>query len=133
MRERSLIPDLVLCSPAERARQTWELVAPVLGATPEVRFDRRLYLASEEELLARVRAAPDGARRVLLVGHNPGLENLTGLLVASGPRRKIARLRSKFPTGALAALRFEIPRWPDIAPHSGELTLFAVPSDLDGD
>jgi phosphohistidine phosphatase len=68
--------DLVVCSSAVRARQTWERAGAELGRTPETRVDERVYAASERTLLAVVRELPDTARTVLLIGHNPGLEDL---------------------------------------------------------
>jgi phosphohistidine phosphatase len=68
--------DLVVCSSAKRARQTWKLVAKQLDNVPPSRVDDRLYAASVRGLLAVVRKLPDSARAVLLIGHNPGLEEL---------------------------------------------------------
>lgn len=75
--------DLVLCSPAVRARQTWSLVSAELGALPDIHHEARLYGASTEELLALARDLPGGARTVLFVGHNPGLEDFVGLLTGT--------------------------------------------------
>jgi phosphohistidine phosphatase len=67
-----------VCSSAKRARQTWKLVAKQLDNVPPSRVDDRLYAASVRCLLAVVRKLPDSARAVLLIGHNPGLEELVG-------------------------------------------------------
>jgi phosphohistidine phosphatase len=84
LRENGVDVDLVLCSSAKRTRQTWKRVAGELaskrGAGPELRVEDRLYAASERQLLRAVRALPDSARAVLLVGHNPGLEDLVAVL-----------------------------------------------------
>ncbi len=72
--------DLVVCSPAVRTRQTWRLVSAELGATPEFRLDERIYDASVDDLLAVVRDLPSTARTALVIGHNPGLTELTGVL-----------------------------------------------------
>ncbi len=132
MHDRGFIPDLVLCSPAHRARQTWDLVAPALAAPGSVRFDKRIYLAESDGLLERARAVPARVGSVLMVGHNPGLGELACLLTGRGAKRDIARLRRKFPTGALAVLRFDVARWSQIAPRGGELVLLAVPRELNG-
>lgn len=68
--------DLVLVSPAQRARSTWDLASAELGAPPQSRLDDRLYGASADELLAVVRGLSDEVGTVVLVGHNPGLEDL---------------------------------------------------------
>lgn len=72
--------DLALVSPAERARSTWHLVAEELDAPPEMRLDERLYAASAGRLLAVVRELPDEFHTVVVVGHNPGIEQLVSRL-----------------------------------------------------
>jgi phosphohistidine phosphatase len=72
--------DLAVVSPAQRARETWELLSPQLTQEPEVRIDDRVYAASADRLLEAVHEAPDDARAVILVGHNPGMEHLASLL-----------------------------------------------------
>ncbi len=84
LREHSVDIDLVLCSSAKRTRQTWKRVAAQLDPQRvhgiELRVEERLYAASDRALLRVVRALPDSARAVLLVGHNPGLEDLVAEL-----------------------------------------------------
>ena len=72
--------DLAVVSPAVRARSTWDLVSAVLDASPPTRVDDRVYAASDRELLDVVRELPDDLHTVVLVGHNPGLEDLASLL-----------------------------------------------------
>jgi phosphohistidine phosphatase len=72
--------DLAVVSPARRARSTWDIVAADLDAVPPRRIDDRLYTASDQELLAVVRELPDDLETVVLVGHNPGIEDLASLL-----------------------------------------------------
>ena len=72
--------DLAVVSPAVRARQTWELVSAPLSEPPPTRFEDRVYAASAGALLDIVRALPDDATTVVLVGHNPGLEDLASAL-----------------------------------------------------
>jgi phosphohistidine phosphatase len=72
--------DAVVCSPATRTRQTWELIAAELGAPPSPIFDGRIYAAPLEALLAVVRGLPDDAGSALLVGHNPGVAELVAAL-----------------------------------------------------
>lgn len=100
--------DLVVCSPASRARQTWELVAPQLCPLPEVRYDERVYGASIETLLGVIRELPQHTPTVLVVGHNPGLEELVELLTGAVEPLK---------TSAIAVLAGPAD-WPDVAPRS---------------
>lgn len=109
--------DLVVHSPAERVRQTWSLVATEWGGTARVRESTDLYGASAEELLAVVRQLPDTAHAVLLVGHNPGLEDLVGLLTGV-----TGRLR----TSGIAVLSGS-GRWSDIEPGWASTTAEATP------
>lgn len=78
-------PDLVLCSPSKRTRQTWQAVASALGVTPTVRYERRLYPGDADELLSLVREVGDPVGTVLLIGHNPGLSDLAYELDPHGP------------------------------------------------
>jgi phosphohistidine phosphatase len=131
-----LRPDLILCSSAVRARATQDLVLPHLGApVPEVAFDDALYLAAPETLLARLRRVGPGEtgevpRHVMLVGHNPGLEELAVLLAGSGGIDDTARLTEKFPTGAAAVLSFAGETWAEIEPGGGRLEHFLTPRQL---
>jgi phosphohistidine phosphatase len=72
-----LLPDLVLCSPARRTRQTWHGVALGLPSAPEVRYDPVLYGGSARTLLAAIRSAANDATTVLLIGHNPAVSELS--------------------------------------------------------
>lgn len=142
MAERGIHPDLVLCSPATRTRQTWERLekrlqpaAATAGAEesdrPRVRFEPSLYLAEPPALFAIVRAAPKRCRDLLLIGHNPGLEEFAQRLAGTAAGDSRERLDQKFPTGGLAELTFPLAAWPDIAPDSGFLASFVVPAQLE--
>ncbi len=125
LRRRHLRPALVLCSTARRARQTLE----ALGASGEVRYEDALYGAAAGELLERLRLVPEATASVLLVGHNPGIQELAVMLAGKGKAAPRARLNEKFPTGALAELVFHVP-WAELAEGTAELTAFVVPRDL---
>lgn len=99
LREQVADIGLVLCSSATRARQTWKRVAKRLDAAPELRVDDRLYGASDRQLRDVLRTLPDATRTVLVIGHNPGLEDLVDML--TGVQRplktsSIAVLSSRF-------------------------------------
>jgi len=131
--ERAVRPDLVLCSPASRTRETWERLAKRLGADIEARFDQGLYLAEATSLLATLRAAPTGCRELMLIGHNPGLEDLAARLSGSASGDALARLGEKYPTGGLAEISFALKRWADLAPRSGFLASFVTPAMLEAE
>lgn len=125
--EADLLPDQALCSTAVRARQTWELVAGQWGTPPPVRHDPRLYAAGADDLLAVVHEVPADVATLLLVGHNPGLENLVLELAGDGLGDTLARVGTKFPTCAVAVLSRHATGWHDLAPRTAVLTSVTVP------
>ena len=122
--------DQVCASPAVRVKETLAGVEKGAGVRFAPRFEPLIYLASGETLLEVVHSLDDTASRALLVGHNPGLEDLLLMLVPEGgPLRIQAAL--KYPTATLAAIDLPIARWADAAPATGTLTRFIRPRDLD--
>ncbi len=131
MRAHGLVPDLVFCSAARRARETWALVATEFDADIDVSFTDELYHGSPIRLLNVLRGAPETAKAVALVGHSPGMENLAARL--SGPGSDIAGLnllRGKFPTAALAVIELNADRWDAVEEGGGRLIRFVRPKDL---
>ena len=127
LRTVEMAPDLVLCSTALRTRQTLELVAPALADAP-IELADDLYGASLEALLERLRRLPDSVGTVLVIAHNPGLEDLALHLAAPGPIRD--ELAVKFPTGALASLEIGQGSWADLRPGGAKLVSFTAPRSL---
>jgi phosphohistidine phosphatase len=134
MRKKGYEPKSVLCSTAARTRETLELVLPYFSRPPEISYDRSLYLAEWPQLLAEIRLVPADASPLLLVGHNPGLEQLAialALQPQTAPERARAeKLAQKFPAGALAVLDVDLPDWDGLKPGLGELVDFVRPKDL---
>lgn len=128
LRENAIAPDLVLCSTARRARETWERIEPTLAGTP-VRYEPELYGASAMTLLERVRGVPDDVASVLLVGHNPAIELLASDLACPSPL--LDDLHAKFPTGALATLAARTESWRGLGHDCAELVAFVRPRDLE--
>jgi phosphohistidine phosphatase len=128
MKAQELAFDLVLASPARRVIETLEEVAAGYGAiAPE--YDQQLYLASAATLLEKVRGAPDTVERLLLAGHNPGLEELAlGLSRKGGLRGEV---EVKYPTGTLAEIELPVERWSEVTEGVGQLVRFVRPRDLD--
>jgi phosphohistidine phosphatase len=127
LRRRGIEPTLVLCSSAERARETLDLVRPALGGA-EAQIEDGLYAAGKDELLERLRALPEQSASVLVIGHNPGLQDLA--LVLATPSRERARLEAKFPTAALATLAVPDASWAQLAAGDAKLIEFVVPEQL---
>jgi phosphohistidine phosphatase len=135
LREDAYVPDCILCSDSTRTRQTLDAVLPELQAKPDVRYLAELYLAEPELILSLVRKTNDKTHSLMIVGHNPGLEQCA-LVLASVPLEKKLRKRydvmdEKFPTCALAVIDFEVEQWRDVTPGRGELDAFVRPKDLD--
>jgi phosphohistidine phosphatase len=130
------IPDLVLCSSSARTVETLELLAPELAKTPRVEFVKGLYLASPRKIFDLIVGAPQEAKILMAVGHNPGTENLADKLARKPQTKSEAKyhetLREKFPTCALAVLDFDVAEWSAIEPGTGALTDFLRPKDLNG-
>jgi phosphohistidine phosphatase len=124
------LPELLLTSPALRARETLAGLRSALTAARREEPDETLYLASAGRLLARLQALPDRDAQVLLVGHNPGLAELMQLLVERGAAEVLLRAAHGLAPATLAALRIATPRWRDVGPGSAELVEFLRPADL---
>ncbi|MBC7832684.1 MAG: histidine phosphatase family protein, partial [Hyphomicrobium sp.] len=127
-----LQPDLILCSGATRTRETLDLVLPALGSPmPEIVYDDAIYMATPSALMGLLRKLPAGGsapKTVLVVGHNPGLEELSELLVGGGNDDAQELMAEKFPTGALAVFTFPGDAWSDIALGAGTLAHFITPA-----
>lgn len=130
MRHRGIRPQRVLCSAARRTRETCEALAAAL-ADADVTFEKRLYEAGSDRLMARLRQLPDEVSSVMVIGHNPGLEGLARLLAGDGDIEAHAALRRKFPTAAMAVL--DCPGWSDLGPMRCTLRDFIRPVDLADD
>ncbi len=137
LKEEKCVPEVVLCSPAARTRQTLELILPVLEDTPAVQSVRELYLAKASKIVEIVRQTRTAAGSLMIVGHNPGLEYCARTLArmpgGSESRKLYDAMSQKFPTAALAVIGFEIAEWDGIEPGAGELELFVRPKDLSGE
>ena len=129
IRGRDLVPDRVLCSAARRTAETWELMVPELGEIP-VMHRRALYHASPHAILKQLVKQDDGADTVAVVGHNPGIAEFAYRYSVFGNDKKIARMRRKYPTGALAVISFRIDRWADLPGASGTLEYYVRPKQL---
>jgi phosphohistidine phosphatase len=125
--ETDCLPDLAVCSTALRARQTWELASAQWGTPPQVRHDSRLYAADVPDLLAVARETPPEVHTLLLIGHNPGLEELVLTLAGSDLDDALDAVRTKFPTSAIAVLTWYGPSWETLVPGCALLTRMTVP------
>lgn len=124
-------PELILSSDAVRTRATVAILLSELGApAPDVVYDSSLYLAEPVTLVGRLREVDNEIKRVMLVGHNPGLHAISLSLTGSGDRKTLQRLAMKFPTAGLANITFPGDDWSSIKPGAGTLIEFITPREL---
>jgi phosphohistidine phosphatase len=122
-------PELVLCSSALRTRETLARILPGLGSELTVRIEPSVYSFDADALLQRLQQLPADVGSVMLIGHNPAMQELGSLLAGGGDR--LDKLRRGFPTAALAELDLRVGSWRELAPGTGRLTRFIVPRELD--
>ena len=130
MRRAGVRPSLVLCSSAVRARSTLDLVASGIGRPFESLVEDELYGAGAPDLLARFQRVGNETTSVMVIGHNPGLEDLAVLLAGDGDGDALAQLQRKFPTGALATFDLADTAWSELGRGQGYLAAITVPRDL---
>jgi phosphohistidine phosphatase len=121
IRKKKLSPDLVISSPANRARQTTELVLKAAGLKIQPRFDERIYEASARLVLKVLSEIEANANAVMLVGHNPGFEELFEVLTGDG---------SRLPTASLACIELAVDKWKQVRPEIGKLKWLISPKEL---
>ena len=124
-----MVPDLVLCSPARRTRETLDAVLASLAPAPRVIVLDSLYGAAHGDYVGAIAEAGGHAKRLLVVGHNPTIHATALTLAGSGDKALRKRLLEKFPTAALAHIRLKGDTWAGTLAGSGELTSFLRPRD----
>jgi len=129
---QGMVFDHMISSPAVRCIDTLDAFFTGYGKTIEPQWDRRVYLASSATLLDVVRETPAHVQSLMLVGHNPGMEDLVLSLVpddGSSPLRDL--VEEKFPTASLAVLAWDSDNWADLREGGARLVQFTRPRDLD--
>lgn len=121
------LPELVLCSDAIRARQTWQIVRGALQNPPAERLCPPLYGAGPDEVLELVRQTPESVATLVVVGHEPTMSATTLLLAGAGSDpTALSRVSAKFPTNGIAVLAFT-GSWQRVDVGTGVLELFTAP------
>lgn len=130
IRDRKIEPDLVLCSPSVRTRQTLSLASPeAWDKEPEVRYEEALYEASAQTMFKTVRELKNGVSHVMIVGHNPGLQELAVALTPPGSGAR-EEFKEKLPVAAVLSLDFDVDKWAKLQPATGQLRLYLTPDML---
>ncbi len=132
---QGLLPEVVLCSSAVRAQQTWALVVAEWDrsghtASPRIEMHTALYLASVSYLTSTIKRLDKDVQSVMIVGHNPAMAQLASGLAGYGDSWSMQSMEKKFPTAALAIVDFSIDSWREIRSGEGNLRKFTRPKDL---
>jgi phosphohistidine phosphatase len=130
MQSRSYVPDRVLVSGAERTRETWKCMTPVLSTNIPVAYDDRLYEAGPEAIMGVIKAEGSAAAVLLVVGHNPGLHDTARLLTTAADA---VRLPDDLPTAGLLVIDFAGRDWLALSARSGRLADFATPRRVEAE
>jgi phosphohistidine phosphatase len=125
MHHNGLAPTLVLCSSARRARETAAPIQQMLGSRVKIKLEDALYAAGADQLLKRLRRLADSVPSVMIIGHNPGIQQLAVEL--TGDHAAQVQLAAGFPTAGLATLSVGALRWRELRPGSAELVAFTTP------
>lgn len=128
IRKHGIKWDVIIASPAERNRKTMEAAMP----DAEITYDQRIYLASSDTILETVTDHGGDCDKVLVSGHNPGMQEVLLELVSEEHEDKLFfEAARKFPTASYAVLELDIDDWTELKPRCGKLVHFARPRDLD--
>ncbi len=125
-----LQPDAVLCSPAVRTKETWKHIQAQTKWSLTPHLVKDIYMASAEQLLQIVQSLHEPYGSVMMIGHNPGFEDLALSLVGHGDKELRTVMEEKFPTATLAQIEFDVGTWAGISSKSGKLVRFIRPRDL---
>lgn len=121
LKDKEITFDLALSSPAVRARETIDLILRAAKLRPQLRYDERIYEATPERLLDVVSQMENENKNVVLVGHNPGMQELLTLLTGEN---------DQFPTATLARINFKNSKWSDVGEKKGTLEWVVRPKEL---
>jgi phosphohistidine phosphatase len=127
MERNQLAPALVLCSSARRARETLAPLQHVLGTGSKIKVEDSLYAVGAAQLLKRLRRISDSVPSVMIIGHNPSIQDLAVQLI--GDQETSRGLTSKFPTAALATLSVGRKHWRELSAGDAELVAFVTPKN----
>ncbi len=127
MARHQIFPDRILCSTAQRTRETLAHLLPHFPTNMEIRITEDLYREANGDYIETIQAFGGGARTLMVIAHNPGMQSTAQQLTSMGDEKLIAEMNEKFPTAGLAILTFDAHRWSEITPKTGRLIAFLRP------
>jgi phosphohistidine phosphatase len=122
--------DLALVSSAARTVETWRIASGVLEQPPEATIERALYMCRPAQLIKRLQDVPVGSGSVVVVGHNPCMQEVALRLAGHAKGPEVSQMREKYPTAALATFRLGTAEWADLSPETVSFERFTVPRSL---
>jgi len=126
-----LVPDRILCSAARRTRETLMGVMPMISTDLEIRITRGLYEVGADAYIDTIGALGSNARTLMLIGHNPTMQDTAMELIGNGNPALREEIADKFPTAGLAVIDFDIRKWSELRPRSGRIVAFFRPRELE--
>ena len=133
--KHKLVPKQILCSPAQRTRETLQLVVNAMGVTAPVAFEDRLYDFGDGLSYMEVISDQNGATPLMVIGHNPSVQNMALRLIGPKSSAIAERIGRKFPTAAVAVIALPIEAWRQVESGGtgrGEVELFLTPKTIEG-
>ena len=130
MKSRHYCPDRILCSSAQRTKETMAGIIPSLSGDVSLKLLDALYEGNNPDYLSLLKEHARDSQNLMIVGHNTGLQELAVDLAGSGDPALITRMQEKYPTAALAVLDFDSPDWTAISQQAGHLVDFIRPRDI---
>jgi phosphohistidine phosphatase len=125
------LPDYILCSTAQRTRETLGYLLKAYSHPHTVQMSRKIYEAPYVQIMEQVQAVPEHVQTLLVLGHNPGMEEMAFNLCGDGEVDAFKELRFKYPTAACAHISFNVGAWLDVTRTSGYLKDFVTPKTIE--
>ena len=130
IKKKKIIPVIVYCSNAIRAKQTWELTNRIIKKKENIFFSNALYMANLNSFITFVHKTIDSFSSLMIVSHNPGIENFALELIKNKKNKFYDNISMKYPTAALAIILFDEKKWSNIKIGTGKIIDFIKPRDL---
>ena len=130
LKKNKLIPDIVYCSSAIRAKQTWELVNRIVEKKKNVVYKSKLYMANSSDFIDVIRKTDNIFHSLMLISHNPGMEIFAREISKNKTDKHYESIDLKYPTGGLVIIRFNLNIWSKIKYETGDICEFIKPRDL---
>jgi len=130
--DQGLSPDLILCSGARRTRETLGLILPFMRGDQEIRVENEIYSADGAvDLLDRLHSFGKGTPTIMIIGHNPAMQDLVLTLSGTGDTDDLQQVSTKFPTASLAEIEFKATDWSAVSAGSGVLKNLVLPRRIE--